>query len=70
MNGQYQQPTDSLNNDNKYVGLVVWVAAKSWVGLKGSTCPGGSTQIAIAPAAFLSLMTTDLLCDRHPIALG
>jgi hypothetical protein len=21
MNGQYQQPTDSLNNDNKYVGL-------------------------------------------------
>lgn len=21
MNGQYQQPLDSLNNDNKYVGL-------------------------------------------------
>lgn len=21
MNGQYQQPTDSLNNDNKYVGF-------------------------------------------------
>lgn len=38
MNGQYQQPLDSLNNDNKYVGLqgpgqdelaimVMWVSA-------------------------------------------
>lgn len=57
MNGQYQQPLDSLNNDNKYVGYKVWGRVCCHCGLCPWHLGKGTCSAAISQATDLSFLS-------------